>query len=343
MLFLFGRSIPSSVSSYFSKRAKQDGHQVAFASMGEFPDEEPFADLRKVDVKGQLCVMFQSVVRAGGFNPSSNYMQILALADNAKRLNGAKAVWAVTPMGGFMRQDHAGKKEGSKWSILSHLSGRLMKEAGIDGMSTLEAHSTKAMSHYEQGLGAGNVLNINPNPAFVKGMDRLGIKTEAVANPDGGSDSRSENFANLAGITKRIGMDKERHDDSTEVKGFHGSVVSSTTLIDDIAGTLGTAADGIKLLYDQGSKNNILVISHPVMAGSAWKKLHDLFEGGQLDKAIFLPTFARDSEMEAFAGLYGPEFAEKVIFLEDEYNEMLYDHVTQTVAQHPVMQMEPAS
>ena len=166
MLFLFGRSISPSLSKYFSDRASQNGHQVAFASMGEFGDTEPFAEL-DFNPKNQLCVVFQSVTQAGGFNASSNYMQMLACADDLKRF-GAQAVWAMNPFAGFMRQDSL--REDRKESLLSDLSGRLMKESGFVGLSTVDAHSQKAIENYELGLGRGNILNINPNQVYYNAL-----------------------------------------------------------------------------------------------------------------------------------------------------------------------------
>lgn len=335
MLFLFGRSMPPSLSAYFSERAKTDGHQVVFASMGEFVDTEPFAEL-EFDPKDQLCVIFQSITRAGGFNASSNYMQMLACADNLKS-NEARAVWAMNPLAGFMRQDKL--REGRRESLLSHLSGRLMKESGFDGLSTVEAHSSDAISNYEAGLGEGNVININPNPIFFRVAQKLGIKVGSVANPDLGADSRAKELADLLGV-ERFSIDKRRHKEGTDIIGHHGRVAEQTLLIDDMASSLGTAKKAIELLYDEGSKQNTLLISHPIMTGQAWDNLAKLIKAGKIDNVLFLPTFSRDEEFIRFKQQYGPDVANKIVFLEDEFNAMIYDHVVNEVANHPAMRLE---
>ena len=227
MLFLFGRSISPSLSDYFSKRAPRDGHRVEFASMGEFADEEPFAEL-SFDPKNELCVIFQSVVRAGGFNPSSNYMQMLACADDLNR-EGAKAIWAMNPFAGFMRQDKL--REGRRESQLSMLSGRLMREAGIVGMSSVESHSALAVENYEAGLGRGHVLNINPNEIFAKAIKQMGIGITSVANPDMGADSRAADLAERLGVTSRSSFEKHRDREGTKIIGQTGEVSSSTAMI----------------------------------------------------------------------------------------------------------------
>lgn len=335
MLFLFGRSISPSLSRYFAERAEKDGHQVEFASMGEFTDEEPFAEL-EFDPKGQLCVIFQSMARAGGFNPSSHFMQMLACADDLKR-EGAAKIWAVNPFGGFMRQDQI--RPGRRESQLSHLAGRLMREAGIGGMSTVEAHSEKAIKNYEAGLGAGHVLNINPNQVFADAIERLGLDITSVVNPDHGADQRASDIAEKLGITDRVAIDKYRNKEGVKITGQHGEVSSKTAMIDDMASSLSTAKNAIELIYDQGSKQNVLLISHPIMTGQAWANLAKLIKHGKLDRVLFLPTFSRDEEFTRFQQQYGPDIAEKIIFLEDEFNEMLYEHVTQQVANHPAMQI----
>lgn len=333
MLFLFGRSMPPSLSDYIAQRAPQDGHQVVFASMGEFPDEEPFAEL-DFDPKGELCVIFQSVVRAGGFGPSSNFMQELACADNLKR-ESAKAVWGFNPFGGFMRQDKI--RPDRRESQLSKLSGHLMHAAGFDGISTVEAHSGLALRNYEEGLGKGNVLNINPNEIFARAIKRMGLEITAVANPDMGADQRAADLAERLGITTRSSFDKERDREGTRITGQHGTVAESTVLIDDMASSLGTASKAIEELYKQGSKKNHLVISHPIMTGDAWTKLAKLIKQDKLDLVLFLPSFARDEEFIRFKQQYGPKIAKKIVFLEEDFNEMIYDHATQVIARHPAM------
>lgn len=335
MFFLFGPTMPDSLSEYFSDMAQCDGHTIISASMGEFRDSEPFAELLKAQVQGELGIIFQSVTRAAGFDAASNYVQMLAAADGLKRF-GAKAVWGVNPLAGFMRQDKI--KEGTQESLLSELSGRLMKTSGFDGISTVEAHSKEAIENYEIGLGQGNVLNINPNQAFVSGLERLKISVDGVGNPDGGSDARSENLSRLLGVG-RFSMEKERNKLGSEITGHRGEVRNRTALIDDIAGTLKTAADGIELIYDQGSQNNALLISHPVMAGDAWDHLAKLLKANMIDHVLFLPTFSRNEEYNQFKKQY-PDIADRVIFLEDEFNEMIYDHVVNEVANHPAMRLE---
>ncbi len=333
MIFIFGRGVPPSLSLYFTERAKQDGHQVEFASMGEFPDGEPFAEL-EFDPKGQQCVLFNPIATAGGFSPSSHFMQSLACADDLKKY-GASRVWAVNTFGGFMRQDHI--REGRRESMLSHLAGRLMKEAGVDGMSTVEAHSEAAIENYEVGLGKGNVLDINPNAIFAKAIERLRLEITSVVNPDHGADKRASDLAERLGITDRVSIDKHRDKEGVQITGQDGDVAERTALIDDMASSLNTARNAIELIYDQGSKQNVLLISHPIMVGKAWDNLAKLIKQGKLDRVLFLPTIARDEEFVRFKQQYGHDIASKIEFLEDDFNAMIYDHVTQDVEAHPAM------
>ncbi len=341
MLFVFGRSISSSLSDYFTKRAEVDGHEVLFASMGEFADSEPFSELDtdlsdQVSVKDKLCVIFQSVTNAGGLNASSNYMQMLLAADTLKR-NDAGPIWAMNPFAPFMRQDKI--RPDRRESLASELSGRLMKESGYVGLSTVEAHSRDAIANYEVGLGQGNVLNIDPNALFAAAIQKLGLDITSVASPDFGADQRANDLANLLGAD-RFSIEKTRNRDGTKIVGQSGKVAQQTVMIDDMASTLGTARKGIELLFDQGSKKNILVISHPIMTGQAWDHLAKLIKQDKLERVLFLPTFSRDEEFTRFKQQYGPKIANKITFLDDEYNELIYNHVTQEIANHPAMKVE---
>jgi hypothetical protein len=75
------------------------------------------------------------------------------------------------------------------------------------------------------------------------------------------------------------------------------------------------------------------------MVGPAWDNLAKLIKNGTLEHVIFLPTIAREAEFSSFAKQYGPEVADKITFLNDDYNEMIYNHVTQEVANHPAMRL----
>jgi len=337
MLFLFGRSISPSLADYFTKRSKEDGHQVVFASMGEFGDTEPFAEL-EFDPKNQLCVVFQSVTKAGGFAASSHFMQMCAVADDLKR-EGAGPIWAMNPMAPFMRQDKI--REGRRESLMSNLAARFMEESGFVGLSTVEAHSQDALNHYKAALGNDNVLDLNPNQLFADAIERLDLEVTSVANPDLGSDTRGEDLAQMLGAG-RFSIDKERNKEGTTITGHHGTVTKKTAMIDDIASSLGTAKNGIELISEQGSQENILLISHAIMSGNAWDNLAKLIRKGSLERVLFLPTIARDEEFVRFKQQYGPTVADKVVFLHDEYNAMIYSHVTETIANHPAMAMEVA-
>lgn len=334
MYFYFGTSISESLSRYFTERANADGHKVVHASMGEFTDTEPFAELFD-DPSDQLCVVFQSITKADQYNASSHFMQMLLCANNLER-NGARAIWGVNPLAGLMRQD-ASKPERME-SVGSELCGELMRTSGFNGMSTVEAHSDKAIENYEVGLGAGNVLNINPNDLFERAVKRLGLQLTTMANPDGGADARSKDLAEKLGLS-RFGIEKDRKREGPEIVGHSGDVGDQTALLDDMASSLTTAKNAVEFVYDEGSKKNVLLISHAIMVGPAWDNLAKLIREEKLDHVIFLPTIAREAEFSSFAKQYGPNIADKITFLNDDYNEMIYNHVTQKVANHPSMRL----
>lgn len=335
MLFLFGRSLPKSLSRYFSDRAAEDGHRVIFASMGNFPSSEAFSELRGFspdDMKGQAVVVFQSLADAGDFSANDYFTQMLWAGDTLKRY-GAGSLWAVTPFGPYTRQDQ--ERAGKMDSVACDAAAKHLA-LDFEGLSTIELHSEKAGKLMEGRFGKDRVFSIDPTDIFVRDLQSLQLQNPVVVSPDKGANARADILAQALNAD-RFYVDKERSEIvKTTIAGSHGDVQGrDAIMVDDMADTFGTAANSAALVHEKGASRVFFYSAHPVLSGPAWDRLAKLIDEGVLDRVRFGNTIARGAETENFAQQHGPDIADKIGFLGME--EALYRHVVDTVANHPAM------
>lgn len=335
MLFLFGRSLPQSLSRYFSDHAAADGHRVIFASMGSFPSSEAFSELRGIppeDLAGQPVVVFQSFADVGDFSANDYFTQMLSAGDTLKRY-GAGPLWAITPFGPYARQDQ--ERPGKMDSVACDMAARHLA-LDFKGLGTIEIHSEKAVKLLENRFGEGRVFSIDPTEIFVDDLKTLQLQNPVVVSPDKGANARADALALQLGAS-RFYVDKERSEIvNVRVAGSKGNVKDcDAVMVDDMADTFGTAANSAKLVHDKGASRVFFYAAHPVLSNPAWDRLAKLLEDGVIDRVRFGNTIARRADAEHFAQQYGPHLADKIGFLGME--ELLYRHVNTVIAAHPAM------
>lgn len=347
MLFLFGPSIPRTISEYFSAKARGDGHRVIFASMGTFAEQSSFTELRGIsleDLKDQPVVIFQSVASVGAYSADSMGMQLLLAAKTLHR-NGAGPVWAVTPYAPYARQDQ--ERPGKMDSMGCDDFASFMNAAHIVGDSSIEIHSDKAEQLLKNNLGEDNVFVLDPTELFAQDLLQLNLHQLVIMSPDKGANARADALADRLGAD-RFTVDKERDGifvSETKTTNHHGDVKDrDVVLVDDMIDTGGTAMKAIELALKQGARRVFLYAAHPVLSNDALEKLYKMKKPGAPDqRAIerirFLDTIARQADLETVVQQYGPEAEDVIGFISTA--EMLYKHVTQKIATHTAMQPVP--
>jgi ribose-phosphate pyrophosphokinase len=340
MLFVFGRGLPESLSHYFSERAEAAGHKVLFASMGNFVSTEAFAQLAMEsadEIKDQQVVVFDSIARSGELTANDIFVADLFLADTLKRY-GAGPLWFVNPFGPFARQDQV--RDGKFDSVGCEAAARLLS-LDYEGITTIELHSEKARDLLAKHFGAPNVSVLDPTAVFVKDLKQFDLDNLIVGSPDKGANARADALAEALGVG-RCYVDKKREEVvHTRVVGFKGDVQGANViLVDDMADTCGTVGGAAETFKNNGALSTTFYASHAVLSGPAWNRLGRFLNEGFLDRVRFGGTINRTAEHAAFATQYGQAAGNKVGFV--GFEEMLWDHVTNHVANHPSMKIEVA-
>lgn len=336
MLFLFGRSIPKDLSQYFVTRAKEDGHRTLFASMGKFASSEAFSELRGIsreELSGQPIVVMDSFAQTGDFSANDIFAMDLILGNTLKRY-GAGPVWLINPFGPYARQDQ--EREGKMDSVGCDAIAQALS-VNYDGISSVELHSVKAKSLMQDHFGENNVFTIDPTEIFVEDLSQFQLTDPVIVSPDKGANARADALADALDAD-RAHVDKERKEIiNTRITGFAGDVTGRDAIVvDDMADTFGTAGNSLRFIKEKGALRVMFYSAHPVLSGPAWDNLAKLIRDGVVDRVGFGNTIARNAEFENFSQQHGPDIASKVHFLNT--GDVLYRHVTETIASHPAMQ-----
>lgn len=344
MLFVFGKSLPRSLSAYFSQRAAADGHKVIHEdSLERYKSSEAYAGfigVTKEELKDQPVVMFQSFAAANGQTANDFSVQLLMGAHTLKKY-GAGPIWAINPFGPYARQDQ--EREGKLDSVGSEWFAQMMPVNGIVGYSTIEIHSELAKGYIEDALGEDNVFSIDPTDIILEDLAQFELYKPVVASPDKGANQRADILAGRLGAD-RFQIDKERKEvTNVTITGHRGDVKGrDVILVDDMIDTGGTIRGAIELLKDQGARRVFVYSAHPVLSEGWLEKLVQMNVGKSdavVDRIQFVDTIDRSGDLDELADKYGSKAVEHIGFLSSA--ETLYDHVTNVVANNSKMKPKP--
>ena len=244
------------------KIAKKLGKNLGKAEVERFSDGE--SDVRiNVNVRGKDVFIIQSTC-----SPANENLMELSIMIDALRRASASRITAVIPYFGYARQDRRVRSE--RVPISAKLVAEILQIAGANRIMTLDLHSDQI-----QGFFNIPVDNIYVTKAFLNHINRSRYPNQIVVSPDVGGVVRARALAKYMGDTDLAIIDKRREKaNESEVMNVIGDVKKKTCIIiDDIIDTAGTLCNAADALKKQGAQKVYAYISHPVLSGSAIKKI----------------------------------------------------------------------
>ena len=244
------------------KIAKKLGKNLGNAEVERFSDGE--SDVRiNVNVRGKDVFIVQSTC-----SPANENLMELSIMIDALRRSSASRITAVIPYFGYARQDRRVRSE--RVPISAKLVAEILQIAGANRIMTLDLHSDQI-----QGFFNIPVDNIYVTKAFLNHINRSRYANQIVVSPDVGGVVRARALAKYMGDTDLAIIDKRREKaNESEVMNVIGDVKNKTCIIiDDIIDTAGTLCNAADALKKQGAQKVYAYISHPVLSGSAIKKI----------------------------------------------------------------------
>jgi ribose-phosphate pyrophosphokinase len=238
--------------------------EVGRAEVGTFADGETSVDIGE-NVRGMDVFVLQSTCAPA----NTHLMELLVLLD-ALRRSSARRVTAVIPYYGYARQD---RKVKPRTPITAKLVADLISTAGAERVLCLDLHAGQI-----QGFFNIPVDNIYAMPVLLQQIRALVPPRDeiVVVSPDAGGVERARAFAKRLDATIAIGDKRREKKDVAEVTRIVGDVDGQTAVIvDDIVSTGGSLVQTAEALRAAGAKRVLAAITHPVLAGSAVKRIEE--------------------------------------------------------------------
>jgi ribose-phosphate pyrophosphokinase len=231
------------------------------ATIKQFADGEIFARIDQ-NARGRDVFLVQSTNA-----PADNIMELLLLADAARRASAAR-VTAVIPYFGYGRQD---RKDQPRVAIGAKLVANLIVAAGVDRVVSIDFHQ-----HQIQGFFDIPVDHLYAAPVLTKYLRSLELDDLVVVAPDVGSAKMARGFAKRLGGTFAI-VDKRRPEaNHSEILNVVGEVEGmNCLLVDDMVDTAGTLTNAVYALKDRGAKAVYAAATHAVLSGPAVERLKE--------------------------------------------------------------------
>ena len=225
---------------------------------------------------GEISAMFDETVRGRdvfivqptGLDPNENLMELLVMADAAKRAS-AREVAAVIPYFAYARQD---RKDRSRVPISAKLVANLLTAAGVGRVVAMDLHSPQI-----QGFFDIPVDHLYASPVIVGYLDgMLSAEDRVVVAPDPGG------LKNAYAYSKRLGAGlalcgKQRTSD-TEVEALElvGNVEGKDCILtDDMTSTAGTLCAAAGLLAKAGARSIRAAVSHCLLNELGERRLRE--------------------------------------------------------------------
>ena len=240
------------------------GIPLGQAEVSRFSDGEIFVQINE-NVRGADVFLLQPTCPP----VNDNLMELLVMLDALRRAS-AHRITAVLPYYGYGRQD---RKVQPRVPISAKLVADLITVAGAQRLLAIDLHAGQI-----QGFFNIPVDNIYAMPVLLQQIRALVPPRDeiVVVSPDAGGVERARAFAKRLDATIAIGDKRREKKDVAEVTRIVGDVDGQTAVIvDDIVSTGGSLVQTAEALRAAGAKRVLAAITHPVLAGSAVKRIEE--------------------------------------------------------------------
>ena len=220
-------------------------------------------------VRGADVFLVQSVCSGNGYDVNDALMELLIMADAAKRAS-ARSVCAVITHYGYARQE---RKAAPREPITARLVADLITASGVDRIISIDLHQDAI-----QGFFDVPVNHMTAMPLFVDYYKNKGFDMErvCVVSPDVGRAKAAKKFQTLLDSDIAImHKDRPRHNQS-EITALIGDVTGKICIInDDMIDTGGTLCAAADTLLARGAEKVYVCATHGLFSGPAYDRIEN--------------------------------------------------------------------
>lgn len=242
--------------------AKALGVRLGRAQVQRFSDGEISVEVLD-NIRGRDVFIVQSTCPP----VNDNLMELILLADACRRAS-AYRITAVVPYFGYSRQDR--RSRATRAPISAKAVAEMVCASGIDHLVTVDLHADQI-----QGFFSIAVDNVYASPVLLADAWKRLEEDVVVVSPDVGGVVRARALARRLDNTDLAIIDKRRPKPNVaEAMNIIGEVRGKVcVLIDDMIDTAGTLCQAAGSLLDEGAKEVVAYITHPVLSGKALERI----------------------------------------------------------------------
>ena len=249
----------------------------------------------KEELKNKTCIVVQS-----SYPPQvdRHILQTLMLLKKCID-DSAKNIVVVVPYMAYARQDNA-FLEGEV--VTTELIANMYEIFGARNMVTVDIHSLRALSYFEERMHSINVSAVPLLADYAKSKFGMKMDNSVTISPDEGGFNRAQSFARQLD-NNVICMKKTRDRSTGEVHVEYSSSIhkdrirgQNIALIDDIVSTGNTIIKTAEILKSDGCKGIIVMCSHALMTEESAKQI----KAAGVDKIVTTNSVPNSTAMGAF-------------------------------------------
>ncbi len=248
--------------------AQDLGVSLGNVKLEKFANGEIYARYQE-SVRGADVFLIQSVCAAKDYDVNDGLMELLIMADAAKRAS-ANNISAVVAHYGYARQD---RKAASREPITARLVADLLTAAGVDDVITIDLHQDAIQGFFDL-----PVNHMTAMPIFVDYFNNRGFEKEnlCVVSPDVGRAKAAKKFSSMLNCDIAImHKDRPKHNQA-EITALIGDVKGKICLLnDDMIDTAGSLVAAASTLKAKGAEKVYACATHGLFSGPAYDRIEN--------------------------------------------------------------------
>ncbi len=255
-----------------NKIAEKHGSTLGNVIVSTFSDGE-FQPSFEESVRGADVFIIQSTVP-----PADNLMELLMMADAAKRAS-ARRVVAILPYFGLARQD---RKDKPRVPIGAKLVAKMLEVAGATRVMTMDLHADQIQGFFEV-----PVDHLFASTIFIPYIQSLNLPNLMMASPDMGGTKRANAYAKYLDCGVVVCYKQRKKANVISDMFLIGEVEGKDVIIvDDMVDTAGTLTKAADLMMDNGAASVRAMTTHAILSGEAYERI----ENSKLTELIVTDT-----------------------------------------------------
>jgi ribose-phosphate pyrophosphokinase len=213
--------------------------------------------------------LIQSVAGSGDNDVNDALMELLIMADAAKRAS-ARTITAVITHYGYARQD---RKSAAREPITAKLVANLIATSGITRVMTIDLHQGQIQGFFDMPVDHLTALPILADYFKAKNFEQDKI---CVVSPDVGRAKAAKKLSDMLNADLAIMHKGRPGHNKAEITALIGDVEGKICIVnDDIIDTAGTIVAACATLKSKGAKEVYISCTHPVFSGPAYERLEN--------------------------------------------------------------------